>query len=65
MHQVNLGLWAHLLQAVFFDLKTFLEAAKRPTGTSFFGPEKQTAVWNRYNVTLYDIVFMVFAELDF
>lgn len=48
MHQVNLGLWVHLIQAMFYDLKEFLETAKRPdTNTLFFGKSKQETVWNR------------------
>lgn len=47
MHQVNLGLWVHLLNAIFFDLKTFLETLKRSSGNSFFGKESQVKVWDR------------------
>lgn len=45
---VNLGLWVHLIQAIFHDLKEFLEAPKRTSGTSYFGKAKQTQVWNRF-----------------
>ncbi len=48
MHQINLGLWVHLLNAVFYDLKEFLEAPQRESGTSYFGKVAQDAVWNRY-----------------
>jgi hypothetical protein len=47
MHQINLGLWVHLLQAIFHDLKLFLETAKRQSGSSYFGKSKQEAVWTR------------------
>jgi hypothetical protein len=48
MHQINLGLWVHLLNAVFFEIKTFLETPKRDSGVSYFGKTAQEAVWNRY-----------------
>ena len=47
MHQVNLGLWVHLINAIFWDLKTFLEAAKHLGGTSYMGKAKQSDVWDR------------------
>ncbi len=47
MHMINLGLWVHLLNAVFFEIKTFLEALKRPSGASYFGKTAQETVWNR------------------
>ncbi len=47
MHQVNLGLWVHLLNAVFYDLKLFLESFKRQSGTSYFGKAAQVEVWDR------------------
>ena len=52
MHQVNLGLWVNLLNDVFYDLKMFLEAPKRPTGTSYFGKAAQDKVWDRQSVLL-------------
>jgi hypothetical protein len=60
MHQVNLGLWVHLLNAVFFDLKTFLESFKRSSGTSFFGKASQTEVWDRQVSTYASNCFLLY-----
>ena len=59
MHQVNLGLWVHLLNAIFFDLQAFLASVKRTSGSSYYGKEGQATVWNRYVYTyLYCCVFL-------
>ena len=67
MHMVNLGLWVHLLQAIFYDLDEFLSKAKRRTrdgreGNSYFGTGKKEKVWDRY-VPCLKLSFIVFACL--
>ena len=65
MHMVNLGLWVHLVSAVFFDLKEYLERAKRPqSGTNFFGAEAMLEICNRYIVLIFNALCVDFTDFN-